>query len=131
MILYLVLFVVVVSVTYVCCRPPTHQKKTDEEGLLPIFSRSEVAQHSTSDSCWIVLDNKVYDVSDFLNDHPGGRGPILAHAGKDASATFHAQHDVSYIDNTLHHFQIGAVQKEELRHRSPPSFDGTNGVESL
>ncbi|KAJ1351596.1 hypothetical protein KIN20_007678 [Parelaphostrongylus tenuis] len=49
---------------------------------------SEVQLHSTAESCWIILDGKVYDVSTFLSEHPGGGEAILEFAGKDATASF-------------------------------------------
>jgi len=32
------------------------------------FTKKDVAKHNTSESCWIIIHNKVYDVTDFLND---------------------------------------------------------------
>lgn len=38
--------------------------------------------------CWIIIHGIVYDVSGFLNQHPGGPDAILASAGKDATVDF-------------------------------------------
>lgn len=35
------------------------------------FSKDEVASHSKGDSLWIVIDEDVYDVSKFQDEHPG------------------------------------------------------------
>ncbi len=35
--------------------------------------------------CWLVIEGRVYDVSEFMIRHPGGRWIILAQAGKDAT----------------------------------------------
>lgn len=48
-----------------------------------IYTANDVAAHTTSGSCWVSRAGKVYDVSGFLSDHPGGDDLILAHAGKD------------------------------------------------
>lgn len=34
---------------------------------------------------FIIIDRKVYDVTEFLEDHPGGAQVLLTHVGKDAS----------------------------------------------
>jgi cytochrome b involved in lipid metabolism len=37
------------------------------------FSRSDVASHNQTDDLWIVIDNEVFNISTFQNDHPGGK----------------------------------------------------------
>jgi cytochrome b involved in lipid metabolism len=37
---------------------------------------------------YIVIDNKLYDVTEFVEDHPGGQAVLLTHVGKDASGNF-------------------------------------------
>lgn len=46
---------------------------------------SEVQRHTTTDSCWIIVDGQVYDVTSILDTHPGGRSVLLKNAGKDAT----------------------------------------------
>lgn len=48
-----------------------------------IYTQEDVAAHKTRNSCWVSRNGKVYDVTSFLNDHPGGDDLILDHAGKD------------------------------------------------
>ena len=49
------------------------------------YTREEVFQHSTKEDCWIVLHGEVYDVTSWINKHPGGAQLLLNHAGEDAS----------------------------------------------
>ena len=56
----------------------------------PVFSLAEVAAHGTTEDCWFVINGTVYDISGFLSRHPGGKGLLLANAGKDASEEFAA-----------------------------------------
>lgn len=35
----------------------------------------------TEESCWLVFEGKVYDVTKYLDDHPGSRKPLLKYAG--------------------------------------------------
>lgn len=48
-----------------------------------IYTTEDVESHKTSTSCWVSRGNKVYDVSNFLPDHPGGDDLILKYAGQD------------------------------------------------
>ncbi|KNA14665.1 hypothetical protein SOVF_105330 [Spinacia oleracea] len=56
--------------------------------LTKLFSMEEAAQHNTKDDCWVVIDGKVYDVSSYLDDHPGGDDVLLSATGKDAKEEF-------------------------------------------
>ena len=49
------------------------------------FTRGDVAQHSSKEDCWVICDNVVYDVTDFIADHPGGEELIMEYAGQDVT----------------------------------------------
>ena len=42
------------------------------EAELREISREEVAAHNSAESLWMIMDDKVYDVTAFLAEHPGG-----------------------------------------------------------
>eukprot|EP01062_Namystynia_karyoxenos_P062510 TRINITY_DN55402_c0_g1_i1.p2 TRINITY_DN55402_c0_g1~~TRINITY_DN55402_c0_g1_i1.p2 ORF type:complete len:128 (+),score=37.60 TRINITY_DN55402_c0_g1_i1:81-464(+) len=50
---------------------------------------TEVARHNTRSDCWIVLHGKVLDVTQWLEEHPGGADIILDNAGTDSTKIFH------------------------------------------
>ncbi|KAI8621039.1 acyl-CoA dehydrogenase/oxidase [Chytriomyces sp. MP71] len=52
----------------------------------------EVARHNKADDLWIVIDSKVYDLSRFIDAHPGGSHVLLEMAGKDATEEFYSLH---------------------------------------
>lgn len=52
---------------------------------LPSFTQSEVQSHNNAKSCYVTRGSKVYDVTSFLDDHPGGGDLILEYAGRDIS----------------------------------------------
>ena len=56
------------------------------------YKMAEIANHNTASSCWMAIDGKVYDVTDFVSNHPGG-ATILAGCGLDASQMFAVQHN--------------------------------------
>lgn len=53
-----------------------------------VLSMLEIAKHNSSQSCWLLISGKVYDVTSFLNQHPGGAGEILSSCGTDATVAF-------------------------------------------
>lgn len=53
-----------------------------------VFSLADVAEHNTPKDCWLVIGGKVYDVTKFLDDHPGGDEVLLQATGKDATDDF-------------------------------------------
>ncbi|KAL5521339.1 hypothetical protein ACEPAG_9263 [Sanghuangporus baumii] len=69
---------------------------------MKIVSAEEIAAHSTRDSCWIIVHGKVYDVTDFLDDHPGGSKIILKYGGKDATKEYDPIHPPDAITTHLH-----------------------------
>ncbi|KAI8339976.1 delta-6 fatty acid desaturase [Chlamydoabsidia padenii] len=52
----------------------------------------------------IIIDNKLYDVSEFYREHPGGARVLLTHIGKDASDVFHAMHPESAYEMLANHY---------------------------
>ncbi len=56
------------------------------------ISIAEVAQHDDSASCWAAIEGTVYDLTEWVTQHPGGPDRILAICGTDASDDFRAQH---------------------------------------
>merc|ERR1712227_554712 len=60
-------------------------------------TEEEVAKHSTETDCWCIVGEEVYDVTNFLADHPGGKKAIMLFAGKDATEEFDMLHDRKVI----------------------------------
>ncbi|KAJ5384122.1 hypothetical protein N7517_002033 [Penicillium concentricum] len=65
------------------------------------LTRQEVTRHDNRESCWVVIHGAVYDVTDFLNSHPGGVAVILRCAGKDATEDFDSVHTVELLSEAL------------------------------
>jgi len=62
---------------------------------------SEVKKHTTKESAWVVLHGNVYDLTGFLQDHPGGEQVILDWAGKDATKFWSAIHKKEWIQEYI------------------------------
>ncbi|KAI0753133.1 glyoxylate dehydrogenase [Daedaleopsis nitida] len=66
-----------------------------------VLTGPQVAEHASRDSCWIIVHGKVYDVTDFLDEHPGGSKIILKYAGKDATEAYEPIHPPDAITTNL------------------------------
>lgn len=56
------------------------------------YTMAQVKAHSSASSCWTAVDGSVYDVTSWIAQHPGGKGPIEGLCGTDGSAAFTAKH---------------------------------------
>ena len=70
--------------------------------VLELISASQVAKHNTKEDCWVTLySRKIYNVTNFLDEHPGGWEIIIPYAGKDVTAimndaSLHAHSDSAF-----------------------------------
>lgn len=53
------------------------------------LTREEVAKNNTEESLWCIVDHRVYDLTDFLDAHPGGSVVLNQVAGTDATSAFY------------------------------------------
>lgn len=55
---------------------------------LKVYTVEEVEKHNTSSDLWLIIDGQVYDVSGYIDEHPGGEEVILDVAGQEATEAF-------------------------------------------
>ena len=53
-----------------------------------LIRMDEVKKHMTRQSLWMVMDDKVYDITDYISEHPGGEAVLIEEAGTDATEVF-------------------------------------------
>lgn len=75
-----------------------------------VITLEQCAEHTTRDSCWLAIDGKVYDVTKFLDDHPGGDDIIVEHAGKDATEPFEEIGHSKAARDMLDQYEIGTFK---------------------
>ncbi|KAK4201444.1 acyl-CoA dehydrogenase/oxidase [Triangularia verruculosa] len=86
------------------------------------FTRAEVAKHNTEDSVWFVIDTVVYDVSEFLDAHPGGEAVLRQVAGTDATAAFYNLHRHEVLQK-YSDLAIGTIEGEKQSIITPQAGD--------
>jgi len=52
---------------------------------LKTFTWEELSKHNTPDDAYVAVRGSVYDITNFINRHPGGEDVLLMVAGKDAT----------------------------------------------
>ncbi|KAI6162304.1 FMN-dependent dehydrogenase-domain-containing protein [Pisolithus thermaeus] len=80
------------------------------------FTLAQVAEHNNTSSCWVIIRNKVYDVTDFIFNHPGGPQVIMDYAGKDATTAFVPIHPSDTLDKYLPRGKhLGTLDEDSIR----------------
>ena len=74
------------------------------------YTMAQVATHNTKDSCWAAVSGGVYDLTAWIDQHPGGDNAIKGLCGTDGTAAFTAQHrGAGKPTDTLAKFKIGTL----------------------
>ncbi|XAR53926.1 hypothetical protein NMG60_11028869 [Bertholletia excelsa] len=96
----------------------------DMTSNLKVHPFEEVAKHNRKGDCWIIISGKVYDVTPFLDDHPGGDEVLLTATEKDATDDFE---DVGHSDSAremMSQYYIGEIDPSTLpqkeQYKPPP-----------
>ncbi|GAD93493.1 acyl-CoA dehydrogenase, putative [Paecilomyces variotii No. 5] len=85
------------------------------------FSKDEVASHSKGDSLWVIIDEDVYDLSTFQDEHPGGKKILQRVAGKDASKQFWKYHNAGILKKYQGKLQIGSLDTKKAAAAPAPA----------
>lgn len=66
-----------------------------------VFSLDEVSVHNSAVDLWMIVHGKVYDVTPFVNSHPGGPEVLFEYAGTDCTESFdevgHSQDSIDML----------------------------------
>lgn len=78
-----------------------------------LFRKEEIVEHKNKNSCWIILHDKVYDVSKFLDEHPGGEEVLLEQGGTDATENFEDVGHSTDARDLLPEYFIGEIHPDD------------------
>ncbi|EWC44938.1 hypothetical protein DRE_00997 [Drechslerella stenobrocha 248] len=78
------------------------------------FTMEEIAKHNKKDDVWVVVKGVVMDLTNFLEDHPGGANAILNFCGRDATEEFEMLHDDEVIPKYAAGTVIGRVKGQKV-----------------
>ncbi|KAK5745347.1 hypothetical protein LTR17_001508 [Elasticomyces elasticus] len=90
------------------------------------LSVSDVASHNKPDNLWIIVDDDVYDLTKFQEEHPGGKKILQRVAGKDASKQFWKYHNESILKKYSKDLKVGSLEgKAPAEQQTPPTPSAT------
>jgi len=72
--------------------PAASASPTPEVTTASAYTMAKVKENNSASSCWSVINGKVYDLTKWINSHPGGSSAIKGLCGIDGTASFTAQH---------------------------------------
>ena len=76
------------------------------------FTMEEIAVHDTKDDLWVVLHDRVFDITPFVAEHPGGESILLSYSGQDATNIFLEAHpNWKTLVLTARQMYIGELKK--------------------
>jgi cytochrome b involved in lipid metabolism len=60
-------------------------------GVSFILNMEEIAKHNKQSDCWILINDKVYNITSYFGSHPGGNSKMTATCGIDATNAYMTQ----------------------------------------
>ena len=108
--------------------PPTATRDPPPSTMPPpqppqqTFTRDQVRSRTSDDSIWCIIDSTVYDLSDFLDAHPGGESVLRQTAGQDATTAFYNLHRHEVLTK-YSHLAVGTIQDETPQVITPKPGD--------
>lgn len=104
---------------------PSNDRNNNNLRLRRQITLDEVAYHDTMNDCWIVLYDRVYDITNFLEMHPGGHDVLLEHAGRDATIAFIGTGHSKAAFASLKMYEIGELPLHERMYRCQGMLSAT------
>ncbi len=93
-----------------CTSTPTPTTTNTGEQMLPTYTLAQVSEHKDEASCWTSINGNIYDLSAWIEQHPGGDRNILRICGIDGTSAFEGQHGgQAQPEQVLDGFQIGTL----------------------
>ena len=78
------------------------------------YTLEQIAKHNSEHSCWLLIDKKVYDVTEF-KAHPGGFDELLQNSGRDATQAFKDIGHPRRVLDQLEDFFIGDLEPQVIQ----------------
>ncbi|XP_044519080.1 cytochrome b5 type B isoform X3 [Gracilinanus agilis] len=81
----------------------------EPEASVTYYRLEEVAKRNSEKETWLVIHGRVYDITRFLDEHPGGGEVLMEQAGRDATESFEDVGHSSDAKEMLKQYYVGEV----------------------
>lgn len=79
------------------------------------YTLKQIAEHNAKKSTWVLIHDSIYDVTAFLDEHPGGEEVLLEQAGKDATENFEDVGHSGDARQLMVKYKIGELAEEDRK----------------
>ena len=105
---------------------------TGANGQSITLDMQEISKHNSASDCWLLINNKVYNVTSFIAVHPGGASAIVRHCGQESTQAFNTKdvgrpHSASAA-SMLNSYYIGDLNQTIGQTQIQQSVQQTNSV---
>lgn len=103
--------------------------QTVEAGV-QYYTLEEIRLHNTSTDTWLIIHDKVYDLTCFLEEHPGGEEVLIEQAGSDATESFEDVGHSTDAREMLMQYYVGELHMDDRSEQKPNEGNDTKSGES-
>ncbi|KAK7169838.1 hypothetical protein R3I94_000162 [Phoxinus phoxinus] len=103
---------------------------TSEESDVKYYTVEEIQAHNMIKDSWLIIHDKVYDITSFMEEHPGGEEVLLEQAGSDATESFEDVGHSTDAREMLQQYYIGELHMDDRKKESKKEVYITTSKES-
>ncbi|CEI70851.1 hypothetical protein FVEN_g673 [Fusarium venenatum] len=109
-----------------CSNPISYKPApiTTENDALPFIEAEKIADACQNGRLWVIIDDIVYDCTEFVHNHPGGAGVIESFRGSNCTWQFWRFHNEKDLTEFGRSLRVGRTRGIQNKFKEPPRFVG-------
>ncbi|KAK5616542.1 hypothetical protein CRENBAI_007776 [Crenichthys baileyi] len=100
------------------------------DGGVKFYTLEDIRVHNMSNDTWLIIHNKIYDITSFLEEHPGGEEVLLEQAGSDATESFEDVGHSTDAREMLQQYYIGELHMDDRKEDNAKEEEAKTSGES-
>ncbi|XP_073321182.1 cytochrome b5 type B [Pagrus major] len=117
------------------CNGPADANSVEEnseavESGVKYYTLEEIRVHNMCNDTWLIIHDKIYDITGFLEEHPGGEEVLLEQAGADATESFEDVGHSTDAREMLQQYFIGELHMDDRKKEPVKEVHNSNSGES-